>query len=375
MASYELWLTTDQGARIAQLTTITRLTASRAVNKVGWLSLGIPLSFDINSISLDRLIQVWRQPTGGAMSLWQVYLLRKWIFETRGGQEVLTLEGPDIKDLLRRRIVAAYAASAQASKTDFADDMMKEVVTQSIADGVAPTPTAGTRVWTNLSIQADAGAGPTITKAFPFDKLMTGSGSGVLPTLAQAAREAGTEVFFDIVPNVVTGSSITFQFQTKIGQPGQDVTDRLIFDQQRGNMRDPKLEYDYSEEENYIYGTGQGEAAARNIQQVYDSARYGASIWNRCEGFADARNQTADNGVIAAARAALEQGRPRIRFTATPVDTAGTRFGTDWNFGDKVRARYKNVEFDSIIRAVTLSVDGSGKETIQAALEYGSEVG
>lgn len=374
MSSYELWLTDDAGIRVAQLTTITKLVASRAVNKVGWLSLEMPLSFDINSIALDRMIQVWRQPTGGAMSLWQVYFLRKWVFETRGSQEVVTLEGPDVKDLLRRRIVAAYSGSAQASKTDFADDMMKEVVTQSIADGVAPLPTAGTRVWANLSIQADASAGPTITKSFPFDKLMSGSGSGVLPTLAQAAREAGTEVFFDIVPNVVTGSSITFQFQTTINQPGQDVTDRVIFDQQRGNMREPKLEYDYSEEENYIYAAGQGEGTARNIQQVYDATRYGASIWNRCEGFADARNQTASDGVREAGRATLETGRPRIRFTATPVDTAGTRFGTDWNFGDKVKARYKNIEFDTIIRAVTLSVDGSGKETIQAALEFGSTV-
>lgn len=374
MANYELWLTTDQGVRIAQLTTITRLTASRVVNQVGWFSIDMPLSFDINSINLDRMVQVWRQPTGGTMSLWQVYFLRKWVFETRGSQEVVTLEGPDVKDLLRRRIVAAYSGSAQANKTDFADDMMKEVVTQSIADGVAPLPTAGTRVWANLSIQADASAGPTITKSFPFDKLMSGSGSGVLPTLAQAAREAGTEVFFDIVPNVVTGSNITFQFQTKTGQPGQDVTDRVVFEQEGRNMRDPKLEYDYSEEENYVYAAGQGEGAARNIQQVYDATRYGASIWNRCEGFADARNQTEDNGVVAAGRAALEVGRPRIRFTATPVDTAGTRFGTDWNFGDKVTARYKNIEFDTIIRAVTLSVDGSGKETIQAALEFGSAV-
>lgn len=374
MASYEIWLTTDEGVRIAQLTTNTSFVASRVVNGVGWFSLKMPLSFDINQIRPDRMVQVWRQPTGGASSLWRPYFLRKWIFSTEESREVVTLEGPDINDLLRRRIVAAYSGSAQATKTDFADDMMKEVVAQSIADGVAPIPTAGTRVWSNLSIQADASVGPTITKSFPFDKLLTGSGNGVLAVLAQAAREAGTEVFFDVVPDVVTGSSITFQFQTTINQPGQDVTDRVVFDQQRGNMRNPVLEYDYSEEENYIYAAGQGEGSARDVQQVYDTTRYNASIWNRCEGFADARNQTASDGVREAGRATLEEGRPRINFSATPVDTAGTRFGIDWDFGYKVRARYKNVELDTIIRAVTLSVDGNGRETIQAMLEFGSAV-
>jgi len=368
--SYEVWLTSDTGGRLAHLTTITALNASRVVNGIGWFALKMPLSFDINMIAVDRMVQIWRQPRGGVMSLWRPYFLRKWVFSTEGSKEVVTLEGPDINDLLRRRIVAAYSGTAQAAKTDFADDMMKEVVTESIADGVAPLPAAGTRVWSNLSIQADASVGPTITKTFPFDTLLAGSGNGVLAVLAQAAREAGTEVFFSVEPNSVTGSSLTLQFQTKINQPGQDVTSFVVFDQARGNMREPSLEYDYSEEENYIYAAGQGEGSARNVQQVSDSDRYLLSIWNRCEGFADARNQTADNGVIAAGNSALEQGRPRIRFSATPVDTAGTRFGIDWDFGYKVRSRYKNVEFDTIIRAVTISLDGNRRETIQARLDF-----
>lgn len=369
MASYEIWLTSDAGVRLAQLTTNTNLVASRVANAVGWFSLKMPLSFDINQIRLDRMVQVWWQPTGGASSLWRVYFLRKWKFATEGSKEVVTLEGPDTNDLLRRRIVAAYTASAQASKTDFADDMMKEVVRESIADGVAPTPTAGTRVWSNLSIQADASAGPTITKSFPFDKLLSGSGSGVLPVLAQAAREAGTEVFFDVAPYIVGSDSISFQFQTTTGQPGQNVTSRVIFDQQHGNMKDPVLEYDYSEEENYIYAAGQGEESSRNVQQVYDTSRYNASIWNRCEGFADARNQPDDDGVREAGRAQLEEGRPRIRFTATPIDTDGTVFGRDWDFGYKVKSRYHNVEFDTIIRVVTISIENN-KETIQTVLEF-----
>jgi hypothetical protein len=377
-AFYELWLTTDSGVRLAALDNFVSLSCGRLVNGVGKFSLQMPASFDDTLLTApDRMLQVWRQPTGGRLGLWRTYFIRRWRFEMRGSDEIVTVGGPDANDLLRRRIVAAYAGSAQASKTDLADDMMKEVVTQAIANGVAPTPTAGTRVWSNLSIAADLGDGPSITQSFPFHYLLTGSNQGVLAILAKAAREAGDEVFFDIVPNVVSSNSITFQFQTFTGQPGQDVTSRVSFDQASGNMQNPSLEYDYEEEENYIYAAGQGEEADRNIQQVYDSVRYGASIWNRCEGFADARNQSTDNGVRESGRAKLEDGRPRIRFTAQPMDTAGTRFGIDWNFGDKAIARYRNREFDCIIRAVVISKDGgdAGKEDISARLDYEAVIG
>lgn len=336
----------------------------------------MPVSFDPELIApnRDRMVQIWRQPSGGRLGLWRVYFVRRRRFSTRGSQEIVEIGGPDVNDLLRRRIVAAFAGSAQAEKTDFADDMMKEVVTQSIANGVAPTPTAGTRVWSNLSVAADLSDGPTITKSFPFDKLLTTSGQGVLDVLSRASKEAGTEVFFDIVPNVVSSSSITFRFQTFTGQPGQDVSDRVIFELPSGNLREPSLEEDYTEEENYIYAAGQGEEADRNVQQVYDSTRYSQSIWGRCEGFADARNQSADNGVREAGRDALNEGRPRIKFSAIPMDTVGTQFGIDWDFGYLVQARYKNRQFNSIIRAVVISLDDEGNETISARLDYESAI-
>lgn len=339
------------------------------VNQAGYFSVTMPLSFDPALIVPDRMVQLWRAPAGGRLTLWRVYFVRRWIFRTQGSDQTVELGGPDMLDLMRRRNVIAFADSAQASKTDFADDMMKEIVTESIADGVAPTPDAGTRVWSDLSIASDLGLGPSLTRSFPWDRLLNSSGQGVLANLAKAAKEAGTEIFFDIVPDVVTSSSISFQFQTFTGQPGQDRTSQMVFDQQDGNMDDPQLEYDYTEEENYIYGGGQGEGPDRNIQQVSDSDRYSASQWARCEGFADARNEASDAGIAAAAQGVLNTGLPRIRFSATPKDVRGTRFGRDWDFGDKVKARYRNIEFDTIIRAVSISVNDRG-EDIRARLDF-----
>lgn len=369
-ANYEIWLTDDHGLRLASLDGFIRLEASRVANQIAPFYLQAPVSFDPDLVAPDRMVQVWRQPEGGRLGLWRVYFLRKWKFSTQGSRQMIEMEGPDTNDLLRRRIVAAYAGSAQASKSDAADDMMKEVVAESIADGVAPTPDAGTRVWSDLSIAADLGLGPTISKSFAFDYLLTTSGQGVLPALANAARIKGTEVFFDIAPNVVASDSIDFRFETTIDQPGQDVSASLTFDQASGNMKNPELEYDYTKEENYIYAAGPGQKSDRNVQQVYDSGRYSVSQWARCEGFADARSEEDDDNAIAdIGNDRLNQGRPRIRFSAQPVDTEGTRFGIDWDFGYKAGAKYLNRQFTSIFRAVTIVVDKSG-EDVQARLDY-----
>jgi hypothetical protein len=220
-----------------------------------------------------------------------------------------------------------------------------------------PAPAAGTRAWADLSVAGDLGDGPTIEKGFAWQKLLTEDGGGVLVALAEAARNAGTEVFFDVEVASVSASGISLAFRTRTGQPGQDVTGLgILFSQQQRNLQEPKLRVSYRREENYIYSAGQGVGPARNVQQVYDAARYNLSQWNRCEGFVDARNVSADDSVIAAGRAALSYGWPYVRFEAGLVDTRGVRFGRDWDFGYKVRAKYKRREFDAIVRAVALGV-------------------
>ena len=134
-------------------------------------------------------------------------------------------------------------------------------------------------------------------------------------------------------------------------------------------MIDPSLEYDYTEEENYIYATGKGEEADREVVQVSDSDRYSVSQWARIEGQADSRNQTGD-GVREAGRDKLNDGRPKIRFTATPIDVTGTRFGRDWDFGDKVTSKFRNIELQPIIRAVSISVNENGEESIGSRLDF-----
>jgi len=298
MATYELWLTNDEGTRIADsrghtmLDNIVEMSATRVVNGIGTLVVSLPPTFDTALLKPDYMIQVWRKPEGGALSLFRPYFIRKWRFATQGADESIVVTGKDPNELLRRRIVAGYAGGTVAEKEDYADDMMKEIVTQAFADGVAPEVTEGTRVLTNFSVAADLSAGPIIAGSFPWKKLLTKSGSGLLPALSKASLAAETEVFFDVAVASVSSTSISFQFRTYTGQPGQDVSSRVVFDQERGNLKGPFLEYDYTAEVNYIYALGQGQKSNREIQQVADATRYNASKWGRIEDTAEARAQS-----------------------------------------------------------------------------------
>ena len=368
--TYELRLTTDTGVYLQTLNRFMWLQASRTVNRIGHLALRVPWTFDDQLLKPDRMIQVWRAAPGGPMKLFRPYFIRRWRFQTGAqGAEYVYIYGVCPNDLLRRRIVAHYAdeTNAEASAEE-ADDLMKRIVTDSIADGSNPTPSAGTRVWSDFSIAGDLTDGPQLTKDFACQKLLTTSGGGLLPAISEAAKEAGTEVFFDVAVDSVSTDGISFQFRTYTDQPGQDMTSKARFDKER-SMRDPYLEYDHSQEENYIYAGGQGIEDEREIQQVYDADLYNVSAWNRCEAFEYATNQTTANGVREAGRARLREGRPVKRFAGEPKDTEATRFGLHWNWGDKVRARYRNEEFDTIVKAVVLHMS-HGVESISARMEY-----
>jgi len=361
---FELWLTTDAGLRLALLDYTLGFSASRIANGIGFFDGQFAVDFDTSFIKPDFMIQVWLYE-----KLWCCYFLRKWRFYTEDNVEYLDIAGPCQNDLLRRRIVAAYAGGAVAKKSIHADDMMKEVVTQSMLDTAEPTPDAGTRAWANLTVAPDDSLGPSIQKAFAWDKLLVPSGGGVLPELAQAAEEEGTPVYFDIVPDVVAGASISFLFQTYINQPGLDVSDRVTFSKENGNLKDPYYEENWTDEENYVYAGGQNQGVARNVQQVYDSARYGVSQWGRCEGFADARNQSAGDEVKAAGYAYLWNHKPKKRFGGVPLDTEGTQFGRDWDFGYRVRAEYRGVSYTPIIKTLMTGAGSDGKPFVQARLE------
>jgi len=374
MPRHEIWLTDDNGARIAYLNNHLGGYFYRTVNAPAPFYLKLPSSFNtqllLNGARLmpDRMVQFWRAPTGGSLGLWRVYFVQ-FLEIGRDNEGKLTVEirGYDSLELLVRRIVAAYAGSANASATATeADDLAKSICTDMLSDVIAPVPGEGTRAWGDLTIQADATAGPQLDKGFAWRRCID-----VLQDLAEEARQAGTEVFFDIVASTVSSSDIAFEFRTYTGQPGNDLTSLGgVFDEARGNLQAPMQTYDNREAVNYVYAGGQNEGVNRDIQQVADATRYVLSQWNRREAFADARNQSTSASVEDAGRQVLTAGEPIVRFKARPKDTQAFRFGTDWDHGDKVIARFLGQQYETIIRKTGIKLDANQGEELDIQLEY-----
>lgn len=381
-AIYDIVLCDDKGRRLMPLNNLRAFTASRIVNGVGAFSAALKAATDLptlqkyhyieKNIKPDWQIQVWRKARG-PMKLWRSYFLLNWEWgQDENGEEIFSIGGYDTNHLLTRRHVVAYAGSAYAQMDDYADDMMKVIVTQSLTDVIAPTPTAGTRAWWRLTADNELGAGPNVKLAFAWEKLLTIYGGGVLPRIANASRELGTDLFFDVVASSISGTSVTYQFRTYTGQPGRNLTSgksAVVFDAEAGTLSDWALSYDYSEEENYIYALGQGDEDDREVVQVYDATRYSRSYWGRCEGVADLRNLE-DTYLEDGGNDALAEGRPKVQLRGTPVSTKKQEFGRHYDVGDRALARAKGRQFEAIVSSAVVSLGEDGRITETARLEY-----
>jgi hypothetical protein len=360
---YEVWLCQPDGTHLASLDRAQAFEYTNVANDVGRFSVSLPWDFDLTLLQKDQRVNFIRKAIGGTLVKDFTGLVTKIEHDDdQSGQILTVISGPSLNGLVTRRICAA-AAGHWASKLDAvpADDALKALMRRNFGETAAAARQLDTEYF---NIEANAGAGPAVTRSFAWRAV-----KDVMKDVCDAAREAGTEVFWQIVSTSIH----TIEFRTYIGQPGTNRgltgTTRLTISKEQGNLKDAMLTIDYDNEANYIYCGGQGQADARTIKTAEDVTRSGASLFARSEDFADARQDETDNGVQAAADAALIAGRPLIRFSGEIVDQPGTRYGLNWFWGDRVSAYYVRGPFDCLIRSVHVSMSDQGVETIDAKLE------
>lgn len=359
MSDFEVWLDTPTGSRLAHLDRLISLELVRVVNDYGVIALEIPGGYD-DLIRLDGIIEVWfrgKLETAG--------FIRKMTYYDNGGADRTRLIAYDGNYILTSRIIAYAAGTTQASLTDQADDMLKTLVNDNLlADDRSIRVVAGL----NVTKQANLSDGQTITKGFAWRPMMN-----VCQDIAAASKEAGTAVYFEFIPKFVNRSTMGFEFQTFVNQRGVDHSmsggDPVYIGKDWGNLTNPVLEYDHTDEVNYVYAGGQGEASARNVNTVYDATRYGESVWNMREAFADARNESSENGVTAKGYDRLNEGRPIKTFSGQILDSPSARYGTHWGFGDKLTCEYRGVHYDVLVNAVSISLASDGSSSITARFE------
>lgn len=357
-SEYKIYVHRDDGTRRARIDKISGFWYLRVVNNLGAFVIDLADERDALLMTVDSRISFWRRPEGGTMRR-EFYGIIRRFDEANDAQGVSSdsIGGPDFNYILKRRIIAYAAGSGQASKTDQADDMIKAIARENLGTSAAAARQIAS---TYFTVAPDAGLGQSITKAFAYDDQLE-----AMSDVANASRQAGTEVFFDVVPI----DEAQLQLQTFTGQRGRDLRGKLIFSQARGNLSEPHYYEDWNEEYNYVYAGGMNQEDLREIITASDSTRLSRSIFSRGEKFVDARTDGQTGGVTAKANASLVDGRPVKRFTAKLRNTPGARYAVDWDFGDYVSAVHRGRTFDAMVRAVKVAVDGNGAETVEATIE------
>jgi hypothetical protein len=360
-ARWELWLDDPEGVRVMPIKRTVSHEISLVLNDFGAFEVRLPDTFDIRRVRLDSIIEFWRKPAGGVLKMVGTGLARKVRRQyTATGKMYYAVYGPTENEVLSRHIVAADAGSAAADKTDYADDMMCEVVDEQFGSG-AGTGRALETTW-NLSIQGDVGAGPSITKAFSRRNVLA-----VLQDIAAESEQRGTPLYFGLRPKVLSSGKLGYTFRAVTGQWGMDRSTESSNPTMLGtafdNVSEPVYTDDATEEGNYVYVGGGGLETERTITEVSDTVAIGASPINRREIFVDART-SADGALEGIGKAALTENAVAKTFTCKIKDVRKARYGVDWEFGDKVTVGAFGMEFTGLVRAVRAGVTVGGEDFV-----------
>lgn len=366
---YEFWYLDDLGNRLAYINDVVAFDYVKVLGGEGSLNLTIPSRGQLyDTAQRDRRIAVYRQPLGGTMALdWIGTVRDSDLVTSETGQYQRTIVAFDFNEILSRRKVAFYAGSPQSLKSSqAADDMMKEIVTENFIDNTdysgTPSPT---RSLSNigLTVQADSTQGPVVDKGIAWRFVIE-----ALQDIQADSKEQGAETFFGIEPLTEN----TMQFQTWLGKADRTVstgTNPIVFSLEWGNLFTPRLSDISSDEQNFIYGTGEGKESNRIVQTAYNADAVNASVMNRREGTAWSGGKTPAT-VLNDAQDSVQRNRALQNFTGSIIDTPLTPYGGDgWGLGDKVTVNYAGSQWSVLIRAVHIQVQTNGDETIRARVE------
>jgi hypothetical protein len=367
MADYEVWVCDDSGARIQLLRSFAFLTYSRTTNGYGTVHLGVPYkNFSIRPLFLpDRRLDIWRAAGQGVSARREgSFFLRKWNAYTRqeDGVDMLEFFGRSPVEILRRQAVVSYTA-ANYSKTDYADDMMKEIVTQNF---ISPQQTAPAG---ELVVSGDESLGPSISHSFfggnVLDVLkdiraVTFSMNKTSPTLYR-------KIYFDVVEGAaLSNGGFGYMFRTYANLRGTDRTLGVVYSRENGNIKDPSYYEDHLDAFTMVDTLNSSDATKNGAATSSD--RY-LSRWNDAK-FAQGTSETTVALNNSIANQVLTDKSVDKALNVTFIDSPGSErqprslYGVDWDLGDILPARYVEKNFQVEVAIVYVSLDQDGRENI-----------
>lgn len=389
MAEYEFWLTDDAGRRMSLLEKMAFASYTRSSIGLGTINFAVP--FDPFQEKFkpyfqpDWRVEVWRSPKYGvSLRREDVFLLRKYhVYVREDGVKLLQFYGRNGMDLLYRRSVIQLPGTTYTVKTDYADDMMKEIVRQQMLYGSALDENgaaSNSRAFpqNEFLVQQDLGLGPSLTRNFEGKDVID-----ILKELRSATFQlninssSNRRIFFNVVPVNISGistayaSTLGWEFRTFADLYGTDRTNGIVFSHENENIETPSYSISHLEETNYIYITNGSGASSLSSTSVQDASRVSSSRWNRCEKIINgSASNTGTSDLQNAGYAELYNKRPVEEFPVTFLNTIGNQntpqslYGIDWDLGDLLRVNFAGKQFNVEVKVVYVSIDEDGKETI-----------
>jgi hypothetical protein len=364
MSSFEFWLTDDSGRRMLQLEPVFA-SYSRTTEGYGALQLGVPYydyikKMPITPFQRDWRIDAWIKP-GPEYPLRRdgSFILRKYsVYQRVDGVMIIEFYGRSPIEILRRQSVLTTVA-ADYQKTDYIDDMMKDIVTRWF-DGNGNTPLGEFVVDSNLSL------GPSVTHEFGNKIVLD-----VLEELKDASLTLNlvngtSKIYYDVVEDdSLVPYGFGYRFRTYAAQRGVNRTNELIFSPENGNIEKPYLYEDYLDEANDILVFLSGYDGTAE-----DAAAINASRWNRIARMSFGIEDALANDTTA--NALLKQSAGRNIFNADLLSTPGSKdqprslYRVDWDLGDIVSVQFAKRYFSVMLAIVYVSINEDGKEKITA---------
>jgi len=299
---------------------------------------------DLKSLQPDMILEVHKARIGGVMKLdaETCWFLRRWRIKTDAdGREILELFARDSLYILGSRINAypvdhanstlSYPARQALAQVVYNNTRGGAITERQIASGYFQTETAVT-------------SGSSITKDCAWQQMKS-----LLDEIVNQSRSKGSWITYDIV------YSGTFPaiFTTFAEQRGNDLTSRIELSPSNNNVAEPELIFDYEDEATAAYLLGAGEEATRLVGRA-DSSRIAAGPFSRRE--VKKENTQVDDQTTAnnEAEEILDKCKGRVYFSGNIVQTESMRYGIDWGYGDKIRASYKDYNFDCRVESVEI---------------------
>lgn len=385
---YFVRLKDQQGNQVAVFTDWIDLQFTKVVNDVGRFRLEFVDSGQsvLDLFKLDCQIEVYRSIPGLNIDWYLEFegLHRKVTRKThKNGLSTFTSEGMGYLDLLARTSILYKAGTIRADKNDAAETVMKEYVSENCTSEGDDTAVGrlnydfdeGEFLYSaelpGFSVETDGGLGTVWTGSRPYEPLLT-----VLRDIA-----VSTNVDF----NVVGIGPAQFQFRTYPDQlgtdrsvsclgpggvgPGGEMIYPVIFSVPRGVVSTIQYVDDRIGEANAVAVLGKGDGSTRTTLTRVDEDAIADSPWNRCEISRPATNYDEDYETyslqVAGDEILGEMGRSE-EFTFIPLQQPDQLYGVHYFIGDRVTARFKEIQRCKRITEVTIRVgSASPNETIQ----------